>query len=119
MKFTIDEGRIHVWSADEAVHLIILPRRSAMSEPTLVQVRCEPMPMFEVEPELAKEIVGDWVWTGVGDDAARIVDMSCAALITRLDPSRAASPRARAWRARVLTSIHGKSSTSSKDAAAR
>lgn len=118
MKFTIDEGRIHVWSADEAVHLIILPRRSPMAEPTLVQVRCEPMPMFEVEPELAKDIVGDWVWSGLGDDAIRIVDMSCAALITRLDPSRASSPRARDWRARVLASLHGKTLPRSTGAAA-
>jgi len=119
MKFTIDEGRIHVWSDDEAVHLIILPRRSLMTEPTRVQVRSEPMPMFEVEPELAEEIKGDWVWSGLGEDAVRIVDMTCAALTTRLDPAKAASPRARAWRTRVLTSIHGESLAGSKSAATR
>lgn len=118
MKFTIDDGRIHVWSADEAVHLIIIARRSTMAEPTRVQVRCEPMPMFEVEPELATDIRGDWVWSGLGNDAARIVDMACAALITRLDPAKASSPRARAWRAKVLTSIHGQSLPQVKGAAA-
>ncbi len=119
MKFTIDEGRIHAWSADQAVHLIIVPRRSNMGEPTLVQVRSEPMPMFEVNPELATEVKGDWVWSGLGQDASRIVDMTCDALIKRLDPARASSPRTRIWRAKVLTSIHGAPLSSNRDAASR
>jgi len=107
MKYTIEDGRIHVWSNDEAVHLMIIARRSPTSDATLAQVRCEPMPMFEVKPEQAKEITGDWTWTGSAADASRIVDMTAAALLTRLAPEKAASKRASAWRARVLNSLFG------------
>lgn len=106
MRLTIEAGRLHVWTADHQVHLIIRPRRALDGEHTFLQLRAEPMPLVDMRPEEGSDMPADqWIWTGTPDDATRIVDQVVEQLTKALQPSSQVSKASQEWRARVLVSL--------------
>ena len=104
---TIDNGSLNLWSADQQVHLHIVPRRSPLGDPTLIQLRCAPAPRVELHPEQAPSAppMEAWVWNGSPADAQRICDQALASVAAWLHRPNSSSARSVAWRQHVRNGL--------------